>query len=160
MSEDFKNKFDLSIKRRRYYSEENELTCCPECGLSLIEDNCTVLIAVRSDTDKGEFMSNMTGSHFCESCPVVVFDLDKIEQAARIGIRGEENLQFIVLGIVNFNAIPVEKRHIEIGTDDNPLPLVYFLPDIHKPNIVKETKIRRNDPCSCGSGKKYKKCCE
>jgi len=25
--------------------------------------------------------------------------------------------------------------------------------------IVKETKINRNDPCSCGSGKKYKKCC-
>ena len=25
--------------------------------------------------------------------------------------------------------------------------------------IVKEKKIGRNDPCTCGSGKKYKKCC-
>lgn len=25
--------------------------------------------------------------------------------------------------------------------------------------IVKKTKIGRNDPCPCGSGKKYKKCC-
>ena len=25
--------------------------------------------------------------------------------------------------------------------------------------IVKEKKIGRNDPCPCGSGKKYKKCC-
>ena len=25
--------------------------------------------------------------------------------------------------------------------------------------IVNETKIGRNDPCPCGSGKKYKKCC-
>ena len=25
--------------------------------------------------------------------------------------------------------------------------------------VVAETKIGRNDPCSCGSGKKYKKCC-
>lgn len=25
--------------------------------------------------------------------------------------------------------------------------------------IVKEKKISRNDPCLCGSGKKYKKCC-
>lgn len=25
--------------------------------------------------------------------------------------------------------------------------------------IVKGTKIGRNDPCTCGSGKKYKKCC-
>ena len=25
--------------------------------------------------------------------------------------------------------------------------------------IVKGEKIGRNDPCPCGSGKKYKKCC-
>lgn len=25
--------------------------------------------------------------------------------------------------------------------------------------IVNENKVGRNDPCSCGSGKKYKKCC-
>lgn len=25
--------------------------------------------------------------------------------------------------------------------------------------IVKDYSIRRNDPCPCGSGKKYKKCC-
>jgi len=25
--------------------------------------------------------------------------------------------------------------------------------------VVKEKKTGRNDPCPCGSGKKYKKCC-
>jgi len=25
--------------------------------------------------------------------------------------------------------------------------------------VVKEVKVGRNDPCTCGSGKKYKKCC-
>ena len=25
--------------------------------------------------------------------------------------------------------------------------------------VVKEVRIGRNDPCPCGSGKKYKKCC-
>lgn len=25
--------------------------------------------------------------------------------------------------------------------------------------IIKEAKVGRNDPCPCGSGKKYKKCC-
>ena len=25
--------------------------------------------------------------------------------------------------------------------------------------VVKPPKIGRNDPCPCGSGKKYKKCC-
>ncbi|MDP2842044.1 MAG: SEC-C metal-binding domain-containing protein, partial [Acetobacterium sp.] len=25
--------------------------------------------------------------------------------------------------------------------------------------VVNEVKVGRNDPCPCGSGKKYKKCC-
>ncbi len=29
----------------------------------------------------------------------------------------------------------------------------------HKPEVVKKGKIGRNDPCPCGSGKKYKYCC-
>jgi preprotein translocase subunit SecA len=28
-----------------------------------------------------------------------------------------------------------------------------------EPFIREEEKIGRNDPCTCGSGKKYKKCC-
>ena len=28
-----------------------------------------------------------------------------------------------------------------------------------KPEVREEPKIGRNDPCPCGSGKKYKKCC-
>ena len=31
--------------------------------------------------------------------------------------------------------------------------------DIRAPERRTEPKIGRNDPCSCGSGKKYKKCC-
>lgn len=31
--------------------------------------------------------------------------------------------------------------------------------DIQKPYVRIEPKIGRNDPCPCGSGKKYKKCC-
>ena len=32
-----------------------------------------------------------------------------------------------------------------------------ILKDVQTPKIQK--KIGRNDPCPCGSGKKYKKCC-
>lgn len=31
--------------------------------------------------------------------------------------------------------------------------------DFNPQPVVKEFKVGRNDPCSCGSGKKYKKCC-
>ncbi|BEP30313.1 SEC-C metal-binding domain-containing protein [Helicovermis profundi] len=37
------------------------------------------------------------------------------------------------------------------------MPNLKPLPD--KPFSVKKNKIGRNDPCPCGSGKKYKKCC-
>lgn len=31
--------------------------------------------------------------------------------------------------------------------------------EFHEPYIRQEAKVGRNDPCPCGSGKKYKKCC-
>ncbi|HKM03558.1 MAG TPA: SEC-C metal-binding domain-containing protein [Lachnospiraceae bacterium] len=34
-----------------------------------------------------------------------------------------------------------------------------FLEQKKSATIIKEEKIYPNDPCSCGSGKKYKKCC-
>lgn len=34
-----------------------------------------------------------------------------------------------------------------------------FISQIKRTPIVNEPKIGRNDPCPCGSGKKYKKCC-
>nr|WP_233520583.1 UPF0149 family protein [Flocculibacter collagenilyticus] len=37
--------------------------------------------------------------------------------------------------------------------------LVDFLPDQMETFVRSDKKIGRNDPCHCGSGKKYKKCC-
>lgn len=34
-----------------------------------------------------------------------------------------------------------------------------FLEQKKSKTVVKDKKINRNDPCPCGSGKKYKKCC-
>ena len=31
--------------------------------------------------------------------------------------------------------------------------------DIHTPKVREFKKIGRNDPCPCGSGKKFKNCC-
>lgn len=31
--------------------------------------------------------------------------------------------------------------------------------DVQQPYRRDENKVGRNDPCPCGSGKKYKKCC-
>ena len=153
------NNIDLSIPRRRYYSNECNLASCPECGSYLIEDSCTILLCAKSDTDEGEFMTNLSGSHFCNKCPVVVFDSDKVERAAKLGIRGDQNLRYIIGGIIDLESIPDDKKHLEIGCDENPVPLVHFLPDINNQTVIIDKKQGRNDPCFCGSGKKYKKCC-
>ena len=132
---------------------------CPECNSELKEIGSTILLAVKSDTDEGEFMTNINGSHFCNTCPVVVFDKKKVEEAARWVIKGEKNLHYLIAGIVDLNSIPEEKKHLEIGTDQNPVPLVEFLPDLNISTVTKDKKTGRNEPCPCGSGQKYKKCC-
>ena len=52
------------------------------------------------------------------------------------------------------------------GTDDNPRTtdevikvLEYFHPIVYPKPVIRKNKIKRNDPCGCGSGKKFKKCC-
>jgi uncharacterized protein YecA (UPF0149 family) len=33
------------------------------------------------------------------------------------------------------------------------------LPEGNRPLVRHDPKVGRNDPCPCGSGKKYKQCC-
>lgn len=40
-----------------------------------------------------------------------------------------------------------------VSEDDAPLP------DVPVEQAKRERTVGRNDPCPCGSGKKYKKCC-
>lgn len=51
-------------------------------------------------------------------------------------------------GIEQWNEILSHEERLVIKKDFNRSKIV-----------VKETKIGRNEPCTCGSGKKYKKCC-
>ena len=44
--------------------------------------------------------------------------------------------------------IPDEKRRKEL-----------YLEQKKSGTVIKEKKVGRNDPCPCGSGKKYKFCC-
>lgn len=64
-----------------------------------------------------------------------------------------------------FEIIETEKNDVTIfDIQDNLLRYFNNEKDFHNPHtvfkpIVHEPKIQRNDPCPCGSGKKYKKCC-
>jgi preprotein translocase subunit SecA len=48
---------------------------------------------------------------------------------------------------------------IDRGIVEKPHPFGRRFPDTERTIQRKETKVGRNDPCPCGSGKKYKKWC-
>ena len=52
-----------------------------------------------------------------------------------------------------------EKEYRAITEPDESVPKEALLPATPTGTIVKGRKIGRNEPCACGSGKKYKKCC-
>lgn len=53
-----------------------------------------------------------------------------------------------LFGLKEWDNIIPEERRKEIRKDFN-----------RSKQVINEEKIGRNDPCPCGSGKKYKKCC-
>lgn len=54
-----------------------------------------------------------------------------------------------------------EQTHHELSTFKKVAGEWFFVDGVMKTNTIRraEPKIGRNDPCSCGSGKKAKKCC-
>jgi preprotein translocase subunit SecA len=84
-------------------------------------------------------------------------DLESLESDTEIELKiNFEKLYFNMLDckadylytLPQWNGILTEERKKEITKE-------YRASKV----IVKEKKIGRNDPCPCGSGKKYKKCC-
>lgn len=55
--------------------------------------------------------------------------------------------------------LKAELKRTPVKRDDSPRNLVTNETEGVKRPIVAKTKIGRNDPCPCGSGKKYKDCC-
>ena len=63
-------------------------------------------------------------------------------------VKRTQAAQIIRAGLDTLNSINVER-----STPQNQVG------SINKPVVNKEPKVGRNDPCPCGSGKKYKNCC-
>ncbi len=149
---------DVTIKRRQYFNDEISGFDCPECNERLITKDQCVMLYVIAQNNEAEFMTNAAGSAFCPNCPVVVFDKQKVSQLADIAMRHDEVEAFGIAGIVDLDAVPEEKASMQLGTDENPVPLIPFL-EMKRQPILAAPKISRNAPCPCGSGKKYKRCC-
>ncbi len=84
-------------------------------------------------------------------------DLDKIEESSNISLKIDfEKLYFNMLeakadylyNLPQWEAILSKEKRKEIHKEW-----------VSSKTIVKTNKIGRNEPCPCGSGKKYKNCC-
>jgi hypothetical protein len=62
---------------------------------------------------------------FCAACPTVVIDSREVEAMLYPGLsRWETGNEWAILGIVNLEAVPPDRQHLPLGTDENPYPLV------------------------------------
>jgi hypothetical protein len=92
----------------------------------------------------------------------------------RLLFRFSQNAEFIIRKILNRPEFSLEKDFDSLMDEFKPSfkgkrIYPYILPMSHKfvkairseldPKKENEKKVGRNDPCPCGSGKKYKKCC-
>jgi hypothetical protein len=78
---------DLLIPRKKYIQTTEQIGNCPECNNLLSKEDSIILLYGKSDIDEGEFMTNISGSHFCPTCPTVVFEKESIERALTVSLR-------------------------------------------------------------------------
>jgi hypothetical protein len=150
---------DITIPRECIYQEFDEQPGpCPRCGSPLRQSWQTYLVI----TQHGEEMADsfMTGGDigwFCTRCPTVVINPEEVTKLLMQPLPhwdiGEE---FVLLGIVDLDAIPEEKRDLPLGDDDNPVPLVEFTnisdetareePGEEPPSLIVQPDVKRRDP--------------
>ncbi len=64
---------------------------------------------------------------FCTHCPTVVIDPAEVSELLQTKLpHWDVGNEFVVLGLVNWDAVPDEKENLPIGGDDNPIPLIRF----------------------------------
>jgi len=91
------------------------------------------------------------------------------EQADWLGLHvlrtedgAEQDEEGVVEFVARYETAEGEKAHHEVSTFKKRDGRWYFHDGkvvTGEPVVRSEPKVGRNDPCPCGSGKKYKKCC-
>jgi len=118
------------------------------------EHKCNYNIIILNPNDKGEFdpitstYELVTDSYF-----------DKLRENAIILFRTDELISEEVRESFE-HPLPISiHKLMDFGITNHLTPIDKWIPT-RPPQYIRETpKIQRNSLCTCGSGKKYKKCC-
>ena len=94
-------------------------------------------------------------SQKCQECGFLDFCMGDCQKHRRSGTPGEPPLSYLCGGWLEFlehtqPAFETLKKWVQSGRTPDQAPF---------PTPVAPPKIGRNQPCPCGSGRKYKKCC-
>lgn len=158
------------------------MTECP-CGSQKSIDDCCGPIIEGMPAPTAEALMRSRYTAF------TLKNLDYIEKTHASEIRKQYNRSAALSAINDANWLGLEVRNVVDGGEDDQIGTVEFLSNflrdeqnfIHhelasfrkedgnwvyvdgkmnpRSNPVTSEKIGRNEPCPCGSGKKYKKCC-
>ena len=120
-------RFPGSLPRKMYWSDEvGGHASCPDCGAPLGPEHHTYMMVTRRSGDMDFHMVGNTAGHFCGKCPLVVLDRDEFERFVALAARTTDGVDFVVMGIVDLDAVPEDKRSLPFDDDTNPVPLVQF----------------------------------
>jgi len=159
-----------SIIPRRYYwaTDVEDPIRCPQCQSELIVKYLSYLLIVqRSYGENDEFFVGNEGGAICPNCPTIVLKPEVFEDLAGVGINDEPFIDFTVIGLIdtklmsNDHADPVPVipfTNSAISYRSTPI-MTEKISKKSRKKRRRKSKIGRNDPCPCGSGVKYKKCC-
>ncbi len=131
-----------------------------ECYKNILESKNPVIegvikdLAEKNDMTSVQFVGFLDGANSSFKESLVLDDLNE-DTEIKVEFDFEKLLWNMhdakaewLYGMEQWNGIFDEEKRKQIKKDFNRSKIV-----------VNENKIGRNDPCTCGSGKKYKKCC-
>ncbi len=120
-------RFPASEPRKMFWSRDvGDHRSCPECGSPLAKEHHTYVMATRHGGELDTFLVGNDGGHFCTGCATVVLDNSEFARAAAAGLGQASGGEFVILGLVDLQAVPNEKSRDPLGTDANPVPLIKF----------------------------------
>lgn len=150
VDEDYKNHYKI-VKTKPYYElEKSEL-------LKYVDDNYFYFNDQYKAFEK--YIKTLVDDNLIVSD--IVFD-------THLGFIDDTNLQFTINHIQDLGSIEFESKDDLVQLMDHLTELQNntrmwinngFTPIELRKVYIKPSKVGRNDPCPCGSGKKYKKCC-
>ena len=121
----------------------------PQCDC-----NSGVFQMVELDSQGKETQNTIAMIDYTWSKPVTAKNPTLASDFAGTGFA-EAGLEEFKKLLTNYSNMTAKLKNSYVKTrEEHPHPEIQEVAPIHK-----TTKVGRNDPCPCGSGKKYKRCC-